>query len=143
MARRISTSIVLLSALLAGTIAPTGVCAFMCQRHARTESRHHCTQPPDGMSKMIHDHAAMNQPSLEAMSVAFASQSCSPNCVPAERLNLSRNIASQVTVVQTAVVIPDTAARFLPPDPTGALSSDGGPPVPPIALTASFSVLRI
>jgi hypothetical protein len=142
-AQRISTSIVLLSALLAGTIAPTGVCAFMCERRSRAESRRHCGESRDAMPGMAHDHSAMNHPSLEAMSAAFASQSCSPNCAPAERLTFSRNIAYQVTVVKTAVVIPDTAAQFLPPDPTGAFSSDGGPPVPPTALTASFSVLRI
>lgn len=142
-ARRIAPSIVLLSALLAGTITPTGVCAFLCERHARSESQRHCSQPPDAMPGMAHDHSVMNHAGVEAMSAAFASQSCQLNCITAERLAAWRKAVPQATVVQTGVVVLETAARFLPPDPAGALTSDGGPPVPPTERSAFFSILRI
>src|ERR1700730_2641580 len=68
--RRIATSIVLVTVLLAG-ISPTGVCAFMCERHARAESQRHCGQSSDSMPGMAHDHSAMDHPGVEAVSAVL------------------------------------------------------------------------
>lgn len=141
--RRTATAIVLLTVLLAGIITPTGVCALLCERHARAESQRHCSQLSHSMPGMAHDHAAMNHPSVEAMGAVLMSQSCQTNCVRAERLNVLRRVIPQVTVIQSGTVILDATAEFLRPDPAPAWSSDGGPPAPPPAHAASFSILRI
>ena len=140
--RRTATSIVLLTVLLAG-ITPTGVCTLMCERHARAESQRHCTQLADTMPGMVHDHSGMNRPVLEAMSAVSVSQSCQADCVTAERLNVWRKLVPQVTVVRSIAVVLGTTAKFLVPDFTGAWGLDSGPPVPPPAHAASFSILRI
>jgi len=140
--RRTATSIVLLTVLLAG-ITPTGVCALMCERHARAESQRHCGQPPDTMPGKVHDHSSMNHPDVEAMSAVLMSQSCQTNCVTAERLNVWRKIVPQVTIVRSRAVVLDTTAAFLAPDFTAAWGLDSGPPARPPAHAASFSILRI
>ena len=142
MVSRTATSIILLTVLIAG-ITPTGVCAFMCERHARAESQRHCSQPSDSMPGMAHDHSAMDHPGVEAVSAVLVSQSCQTNCVIAERLNVSRKVVPQLTVVQAGAVALKAAAKFVAPDPAAAWSADGGPPAPPTARGAAFSILRI
>ncbi len=140
--RRTATSIVLLTVLLAG-ITPTGVCALMCERHARAEKQRHCIQPSDSMPGMAHDHSAMNHPGVEAMTAVLMSQSCQTNCVTAERLNVWRNVVPQVTVIRSGAVVMGTTAEFLAPDFTAAWGLDSGPPARPPARAVSFSILRI
>jgi hypothetical protein len=141
--RRITaTSIVLLTVLLGGTIAPTGVCALMCVRHYRAESPSHCNHS-NGMPGMVHDHSTMNHPRIKSMSPVLVSQSCQPNCSTAERVNVSRNIVPQLTIVQSGALFLDTTAEFLAPNPAAAWSMDNGPPSSPSAYAASFSILRI
>src|SRR5713226_4415516 len=127
--RRTATSIVFLTVLLAG-ITPTGVCALMCERHARAESQRHCSQPSDSMPGMAHDNSAMNHPGVEAMSAVLVSRSCQTNCVTAERLNVWRKVVPQVTVVQSGAVVLGTTAKFLAPDSAAAWILDGSPPSP-------------
>jgi len=139
---RTANSIVLLTVLLAG-IAPNGVCALVCEWHARTESQRHCGEPSGSMSGMAHDHSAMNHSNVEAMSAVLVSQSCQTSCVTAERLSVWRKIVPRVTVVQTGTVVLGTIAKFQVPDSAAAWSLDGSPPSPRPAHAASFSVLRI
>jgi hypothetical protein len=140
--RRTATSIVLLTVLLAG-ITPTGVCAFMCERRARAESHRHCSQPSDSMPGMAHDHSAMNHPGVEAESVVLVSQSCQTNCARTEPLNVWRRVVPLVTVVRSSAVVVSTTGEFLAPDFTAVWGLDSGPPAPPPAQAASFSILRI
>ena len=140
--RRTATSIVLLTVLLLG-ITPTGVCALMCERHARAESQRHCGQPSDSMPGMAHDHSAMNHPGVEAESAVLMSQSCQTTCVTAERLNVWRKVVPQVTVIRSGAVVLGTAAESLAPDFNAAWGLDSGPPARPPARAASFSILRI
>ena len=77
------------------------------------------------------------------MSPMLVSQSCRSNCVTAERLNVSRKVVPQVTVVGRDSVALDTTVEFLMFDPANAWSSDNSPPSPPSASAASFSILRI
>lgn len=142
-ARTTATSIFLLTVLLTGIIAPAGVCALMCERHSRAESQQHCSEASEAMPGMVHDHSAMNHPGVEATSPMLVSQSCRSTCVTAERLNVSRKVVPQVTVVESGLVVLDITAEFLMPDPASAWSSDNSPPSPRSASTASFSILRI
>ena len=143
MARRTATSIVLLTVLLAGIITPTGVCALMCERHHRVETQRHCSQSSDTMPGMGHGHSAMNHPAFENMRLVVVSQSCQTNCVTAERLNVSKKVVPHLTVVQTGAVVLEAAAKLVAADPAAAWSADSGPPAPPTAYSASFSILRI
>ena len=77
------------------------------------------------------------------MSAVLVSQSCQTNCVTAERLNTSRKIVPQVTVVRSAAVVLSAAAKSLVPDPAAAWILDSSPPSPHPAYAASFSILRI
>lgn len=138
-----ATTIALLTVLIAGTVTPTGVCALICLRHCRTESQSHCSQSSDSMPGMVHHHPTMNHPGIKSMSPVLVSQSCQPNCARAERLNVSRNVAPQVKVVQHGAVVLGTTADFLAPDPAAAWSLDSGPPFPPSGYAAPFSILRI
>jgi hypothetical protein len=140
--RRTATSIVLLTVLLAG-ITPSGVCTLMCGRHARAESQRHCGQPSDTMPGMAHDHSAMNHSGVEAMSAVLMSQSCQTKCATAEGFNVWRKVVPRVTVVRRSVVVLGTTTAFLASDFTGAWGLDSGPPAPPHAHAASFSILRI
>jgi len=124
-ARRTATSIVLLIVLVAGIFTPTAFCALMCERHTRVESSRHCI------------------PAAEVMSLVMVSQSCQTDCVTAERLDASRKVVPQVTVVQTTSVVPDTTADSLVPDFSAAWGLNSGPPALPYARAASFSILRI
>jgi hypothetical protein len=142
MHRRSATSVVLLTVLLAG-LTPPGVCALVCEWHARSESQRHCVQRSDSMSGMAHDHSAMSPPSVEAMKAVLESQSCQTNCVTSERLNVWKKAVPQVTVVQTTAVVLHAPAEFLALDFSATWSLDSGPPAPPSAHAASFSILRI
>jgi len=142
-ARRTATSIVLLSMVVAGIFTPTAFCALMCERHTRVESPRHCVQSSDTMPGMVHDHSGMNPSAVEAMSLVMVSQSCQTDCVTAERLDASRKVVPQVTVVQTISVVPDTTADSLVPDFSAAWGLNSGPPALPYARAASFSILRI
>ena len=73
----------------------------------------------------------------------MVSHSCQSNCVTAERLNVSRKVVPQVTVVQTGAVVLDATAKFLVPDPAASWILDRSSPSPPSAYAASFSILRI
>jgi hypothetical protein len=141
-APRTATSIVLLTVLLAGIITPTGVCALMCERHSRVETQRHCSQSSDTMPGMDHGHSAMNHPAFEDTRLVVASRSCQTNCVTAERLNVSRKVVPQLTLVQAGAVVLEAAAKFVAPDPAAAWSADSGPPTRPTAHGASFSILR-
>src|SRR5579864_7785521 len=101
MSPRTSTSIVLLAVLLAGTISPIGVCALMCERHSRAEAHYHCGQDSDPMPGMAHNHSAMHHSSSGDITLVGGAQSCRTDCAVAERLNTSREIVAQLTVVQT------------------------------------------
>ena len=140
--RRTVTSIVLMTVLLAG-ITPTGVCAFMCERHARAESQRHCSQTSDSMPGMVHDHSVMDHPVVVAVSAVLVSQSCLTSCVTSERLNVWRKVVPQVTVVRSSTVVLSTTAEFLAPDFTAVWGLDSGPPARSPARAASFSILRI
>ena len=142
MVSRTATSLVLLTVFLAGT-TPSGLCAIICERHARVENQRHCSEPSGNMSGMPHDHSAMNHSAVEAMSAVVMSQSCQTNCVTAERLNVWRKVVPQVTVVRRSVVVPGTMTAFLAINFTDAWGFDSGPPVRPPAHAASFSILRI
>ncbi len=143
MAQRTATSIVLLTVLVAGIFVPTGLCALKCERHPRVESQRHCISASDTMPEMAHGHSAMNHPAVEVMSLVMISQSCQTSCVDAERLNASREIVPQVTVVQTAAVVLDSTAEFVDPGFTAAWGLDSGPPALVPVHAASFSILRI
>jgi hypothetical protein len=142
-ARRISTSMVLLIVLLVGAITPTGMCALMCERHVRLGSQHHCGQSPDAMPGKTHHHSITTYADTDAVTPVLMSQSCPSNCDTAERLNLSRKVVPQAKVAETGVVVSQTAVKFIAPDPATAWSSDSDPPLPPTASSASFSILRI
>src|SRR5581483_226240 len=129
--------------MVAGIFTPTAFCALMCERHTRVESPRHCVQSSDTMPGMVHDHSAMNPPAVEAMSLVMVSQSCQTDCVTAERLDASRKVVPQVTVVQTTAVVLDTTADSLVPDFSAAWELNNGPPVLPYVRAASFSILRI
>ena len=92
---------------------------------------------------MGHGHSAMNHPAFENMRLVVVSQSCQTNCVTAERLNVSKKVVPHLTVVQTGAVVLEAAAKLVAADPAAAWSADSGPPAPPTAYSASFSILRI
>jgi hypothetical protein len=141
--QRTATSIVLLTVLVAGSFAPTGLCVLRCERHSRTESQRHCIQSSDTMPGMAHHHSAMNHPAVQATSLVIVSHSCQSNCVTEERLNASRRAIPQVTVVESSPMVLDTSTECSTPVPAAAWSSDNSPPYSPSAHTASFSILRI
>jgi len=85
----------------------------------------------------------MNHPAVEAMSLVMVSRSCETACVMAERLNASRKVVPQVTVVQTPAVVLDSTTEFLAPGFTAAWGLDSGPPAPLSVHAASFFILRI
>jgi hypothetical protein len=140
--RRIATSIVLATVLLAGN-APTSVCALICERQAQAKDQRHCSHPPESMPGMAHDHSAMNHPGVEAVSAVLVSQLCQTNCVTAEWLSVWREVVPQVTEVRSRAAVLSTTAEFLAPDFTAAWGFDSGPPAPSPPHLASFSILRI
>lgn len=141
---RTATSIVLLTALLAGIITPTGVCALMCERHSRAGTHQHCGEDSDSIPGMAHDHAAMHHV-VENSILVLGAQSCQTDCAKAERLDTSRNVVPQVTAVETGavVLVLDATAQFLAPQVTAAWSLNSSPPLFPSAPTVSYSILRI
>ena len=143
MSPRIATSMVLLTALLAGTLSPIGLCALVCERHSRAEAHHHCNKDSDPMPGMAHNHSAMHQYVVGDMIFVVGAQSCQTDCAVVEQLNISRKVLPQVTVVQTGAVVLDVTSKFFAPHLEGAWSLDSGPPPFPSADTSSYSVLRI
>ena len=144
MFQRAATSTVLLTALLAGMITPSGVCALMCERHSRAEAHHHCDQDSDSMTGMAHNHSAMDPSVVGAMTPVVEALSCKTGCDIAERLNISRKVVPQVTVVQTGAIVLDATSKFLVPHLEDGWSLGSGPPsLSPSAYTASYSILRI
>jgi hypothetical protein len=141
--RRISTSIVLLTALLAGTISPMVVCALRCERHSRAEIHHHCIQDSDSMPEMAHNHSVMHHAGVEDVTLVLQAQSCKTDCAKVEGLNVLGRFVSQVTAVQTGAVGLNATPKFLAPHLEIAWSLDSGPPSFPSACTASYSILRI
>jgi hypothetical protein len=136
-------STILLSALVLGVFSPTGMCALMCERHSRADSRDRCSQNASPMPGMAHADSAMHHHALRNISLVVESQSCQRDCAVAERLNISRKVVPQVTVVVTTAVAMDATFKFLVPGLRAACNLDSGPPSPPPAFTASYSVLRI
>ena len=143
MSPRIATSMVLLTALLAGTLSPIGLCALVCERHSRAEAHHHCSKDSDPMPGMAHNHSAMHQYVVGDMIFAVGAQSCQTDCAVVEQLNISRKVVPQVTVVQTGAAVLGATSKFFAPHLEGAWSLDSGPPPFPSADTSSYSVLRI
>jgi hypothetical protein len=140
---RSAISMVLLTVLLAGFVTPSGVCAFMCERHLRAEAQRHCGEDSDSMAGMGHDHSAMHHASIGDVTLAVEAQTCQTDCATAERLSISIKVVPQVTGVQTGVVVLDTTFKFLAPDLQSAWSLDSGPPSLSPAYPSSYSVLRI
>ena len=140
---RTATSIVLLTALMAGTISPVAACALMCQRHSRAEGHHHRGQDSDPMPGMAQNHSAMHHSSSGDITLVGGAQSCRTDCAVAERLSTSRKIVAQVTVVQTGAIVLDASPKCLDRDLESASSLDSGPPSFSSAHGASFSILRI
>ena len=143
MSPRTAASMVLLMALLAGTVSPTAVCALMCDRHSGAEAHHHCDQGSDQMPGMAHNHSAMHHSGIEDITLVVAAQSCRTDCAVAERQNIARKVVPQVTVVQTGALILDAGPKSLDRDLETAWSLDSGPPSFRSANAASYSVLRI
>jgi hypothetical protein len=95
------------------------------------------------MPGMAHNHSAMHHSSIEDNTLVVAAQSCRTDCSVAERLNISRTVVFQVTVVQTGAVGLYATAKFWAPLVESVWSLDSGPPSFPSANTDSYSVLRI
>ena len=143
MSPRIATSMVLLTALLAGTLSPIGLCALVCERHSRAEAHHHCSTDSDPMPGMAHNHSAMHQYVVGDMIFAVGAQSCQTDCAVVEQLNISRKVVPQVTVVQTGAVVLDATSKLLAPHVESESSLDSRPPSLPSVYTASYTILRI
>jgi hypothetical protein len=143
MSPRIATSMVLLTALLAGILSPIGLCALMCERHSRAEAHHHCSKDSDPMPGMAHNHSAMHQYVVGDMIFVLGAQSCQTDCAVVEQFNISRKVVPQLTVVQTGAVVLDATSKSFAPHLEGAWSLDSGPPPFPSAYTSSYSILRI
>jgi hypothetical protein len=140
---RTATSILLLTALMAGSISPVAACALMCERHSRTDAHHHCGQDSDPLPGMAHDHSAVHHSDIGGMTLVVQARSCQSDCAVAERLNASRKIVPHVTAVQAGAVVLDASLKYLDRDLESAWSLDSGPPSFPSAHAASFSILRI
>ena len=140
---RTVASMVLLTALLAGTVSPMAVCALMCERHSRADAHHHCVQDSDPMPGMAHHHSAMHHSAVGETTLVVEAQSCQADCAVAERLNISRTVVPRVTVVQTGTIVLDAISELLTPRLESTWSLDSGPPFLPSAYTASYSILRI
>jgi hypothetical protein len=143
MLSRIATSIVLLTALIAGTISPVTACAIMCERHSRANAHHHCGQDSDPMPGMAHNRSAMHHSDMGDITLIVAAQSCRTDCAVAERQNIARRVVPQATVVQTGAVVMEASSKFLGPHVEGAWNLDSGPPSFSSPRTASYSILRI
>ena len=137
-ALRTSSSILLLSVLVAGIVSPSGLCAFACQRHPRAEVQHPCSHARDSMSGMMHHYsAAMNDPDIEALM-----GSCPSSCDAVALLKLSTKPTAPVRTGQISVLMPHSTSRVAVLHIATAFSSPGSPPglrkaMPP------YSILRI
>jgi len=140
---RTATSIVLLTALMAGTISPVAACALMCERHSQADAHHHCGQDSDSMAGMAHDHSAMHHSAVGDMTFVVQAHSCQSDCAVAERQNVARKVVPQVIVTQTGAVVLDASPKLLDRDLESAWSLNSGPPSLPSAPGAPFSILRI
>ena len=95
------------------------------------------------MPGMAHNHSAMHHSSSGDITLVGGAQSCRTDCAVADRLNTSRKIVPQVTIVQTGAVVLDASPKCLDRDLENVWSLDSGPPSFPFAAAASFSILRI
>jgi hypothetical protein len=95
------------------------------------------------MPKMAHTHSAMHHALVEDNALAVQAHLCQSDCSLAERLNFSRRIVPQVTVVQTDTVVLEAAPKFLGHPLESEWSLDSGPPFLSSAYTVSYSILRI
>ena len=96
------------------------------------------------MPGMAHNHSAMHHSSSGDITLVGGAQSCRTDCAVAERrLNTSRKIVAQLTVVQTGAIVLDASPKCLDRDLESAWSLDSGPPSFSSAHGASFSILRI
>jgi hypothetical protein len=95
------------------------------------------------MPGMALDHSAMHHSAVEDMTLVMQAHSCESDCAVAQRLNASRKIVPQVTVVQTGAVLLDAPPKCLDRDLESAWSLASGPPSFPFVPAASFSILRI
>ena len=143
MSPRTAASMVLLTALLAGTVNPMAVCALMCDRYPRAEAHHHCGQDSDAMPGMAHDHSVMHHTGVGDVTVVAQGQSCQTDCAKVERLNTPGKVVPQVVVVQTGAVGLYATSKLLASHVESAWSLDSGPPSFPSAYTVSYSILRI
>ena len=139
---RATTSIVLLTALMVGTISPVAACTLMCERHSRAE-HHHCGQDSEPMLGMAHEHSAMHHSAVGDMSLVVQADSCQSDCAVAERQNNARKVVPQLRVAQTGVLVLVVSHKFLDRDLGNRWSLDSGPPSFPSQCIASYSVLRI
>jgi len=95
------------------------------------------------MAGMAHNHSAMDHSVVGDITLIVAAQSCQRDCAVVERLNISRKVVPEVTLVQTGAVVLDTNSKFFAPHLESAWSLDSGPPCFPSAYTSSYSILRI
>jgi hypothetical protein len=95
------------------------------------------------MPSMGHDHSAVHHSAVGDMTLVLQEHSCLSDCAVAERLNTSRKLVPQVTVVQMDAVVLDPSPKCLDRDLESAWSLDDAPPSFPSAQAASFSILRI
>lgn len=135
---RTSTSILLLSILVAGILSPSGLCALMCGRHLRTERQRPCSHAPEPMSGMRHHHSAtMNAPDANLMNTR-----CSSNCDVAAFLSISRKPTAQIRAAKTAFLQPHLSNKDTATDIASAFRWSGGWPAQRTIMLPS-SILRI
>ncbi len=151
-------SMVLLAVLLTLIVAPAGACQLMCAAQHQAESARHCVQhiatmPQHSatvnhiatMTGMAPEHSRMNSPSVAITPVL--ARSCGIRC-DAARVGAYPRLATQVTSVQTEVVVLETAAKPFANDPfannpSASWRMDGTPPAFVSPSAASSSILRI
>lgn len=92
------------------------------------------------MPGMADDHSAMHHGD---MTLVVQAHSCLSDCAVGERLNTSRKLVPQLTVVQTDAVILDASPKCSDRDLENEWSFNSGPPSFPSGYTASYSILRI
>ena len=95
------------------------------------------------MPGMAHSQSLMHHAGVGGVTLIVQAKPCQADCAAAERLNISRRVVPQVTVVRTGAVVLDATSKFLAPHLETAWSLDSGPPFLPSAYTASYSILRI
>ena len=137
-ALRTSTSILLVSVLVAGILSPSGLCILMCRHQFRAESKRPCAHPQDPMPGMMHYRSsATTHPDRDTVTAR-----CSSNCDEVERLNLPRKPTGQVTPQRAGIRDLDKLNRVAAPETARAFVVYGGPP-DRYNTGPAFSVLRI